>query len=80
MEKRGLVVRESCLDDKRGALIGLTPHGRATLKAAAPRHVDSVRRNFIDLLTSREIDVLASIAEKVIDHLNETVEGEPTGG
>jgi DNA-binding MarR family transcriptional regulator len=78
MEKRGLVVRQPCLDDKRGALIDLTPHGHATLETAAPSHLESVRRNFIDLLTPREIGVLASIAEKVIDRLNETLESDHT--
>src|SRR5437016_173600 len=41
MERRGLVARESCEDDKRGALIVLTEAGFATLKEAAPLHVES---------------------------------------
>jgi DNA-binding MarR family transcriptional regulator len=66
MERRGLVLRQPCEDDKRGALINLTDLGLATLKAAAPPHVASVRRNFIDLLTPEEVDTLAQITGKVI--------------
>ena len=71
MERRGLVVRQPCDDDKRGALISLTDLGMATLKAAAGPHVASVRQNFIDLLTGDEIDVLAEISRKVVTHLGE---------
>jgi DNA-binding MarR family transcriptional regulator len=70
MERRGLVGRMSCPDDRRGAVITLTRQGRAVLEQAAPGHVESVRRNFIDLLTPAEVDTLAAIAEKVTARLN----------
>jgi DNA-binding MarR family transcriptional regulator len=70
MERRGLVRRMPCADDGRGALITLTDHGRTVLEHAAPGHVESVRRNFVDLLTPGEITTLAAIAEKVTTHLN----------
>jgi DNA-binding MarR family transcriptional regulator len=70
MERRGLVRRMPCEDDGRGALITLTDHGRTVLEHAAPGHVESVRRNFVDLLTTGEITTLAAIAEKVTTHLN----------
>jgi DNA-binding MarR family transcriptional regulator len=70
MERRGLVARQPYEHDGRGALIDLTPHGRAVLEAAAPPHVASVRRHFIDLLTADEVEVLATITQKVINHLN----------
>jgi DNA-binding MarR family transcriptional regulator len=69
MERRGLVAREPCDDDGRGAVITLTDAGWAVLRDAAPDHVASVRRHFIDLLTEQEIEVLAGISAKVIDHL-----------
>jgi len=71
MEQRGLVARQPCADDARGALISLTDEGRATLSAAAPLHVDSVRRHMIDLLTGDEIAALDAIATKVITHLTQ---------
>src|SRR5262249_25212738 len=51
IEQRGLVARQPCPGDARGALIGLTEQGRAALERAAPPHVASVRRHMIDLLT-----------------------------
>ena len=69
MEQRGLVARQPCPGDARGALISLTEQGRATLEQAAPLHVASVRRHIIDLLTPGEIAALDTIAGKVITHL-----------
>lgn len=69
MEHRGLVARQPCADDARGALISLTEPGKARLRDAAPPHVASVRRHMIDLLTAEEVAALDSIAGKVITHL-----------
>jgi DNA-binding MarR family transcriptional regulator len=69
MEQRGLVARERCPDDARGALISLTEDGLATLDQAAPPHVASVRRHMIDLLTADEVAALDTIAGKVITRL-----------
>lgn len=71
MEQRGLVERRGTVDDGRGAVVVLTPRGRATLEAAAPAHVASVRANLIDLLTPAEIRALDRIAGKVVAHLSE---------
>src|SRR5258708_23476216 len=71
MERRGLVVRCDCDDDARGASVSLSPAGRKALEDAAPAHAESVRRNLIDLLTPAEVDALAAIAGKVIEHLAE---------
>lgn len=77
MEQRGLVTRRGTDDDARGALVALTAHGRATLRAAAPPHVASVRRHLIDLLTPAEVRALGRIAGKVTAHL--TLESRPRG-
>jgi DNA-binding MarR family transcriptional regulator len=69
MERRGLVARQTCEDDARGATIVLTTQGMTVLKAAAPLHVASVRRNFIDLLDPDELEALVRITEKVIEQL-----------
>jgi DNA-binding MarR family transcriptional regulator len=69
MEQRGLIARQPCADDARGALIILTEQGLAALEAAAPPHVASVRRHMIDLLTDEEVAALDTIAGKVISHL-----------
>ena len=69
MRARGLVAREACPDDGRGAVIFLTATGWDTLRAAAPWHVRSVREHFIDLLTEDQLDTLAAIGATVIAHL-----------
>jgi len=80
MEQRGLVAREPCPGDARGAIITLTPHGRDILTAAAPPHVASVRRHLIDLLTPGEIAALDTIATKVITHIAGQDAIEPQSG
>lgn len=69
MEQRGLVRRSERESDRRGADIVLTEEGWAAIEAAAPRHVESVRRLFIDVLSVEEIKVLGEIAEKIVAHL-----------
>src|ERR1700744_4661721 len=39
MERRGLVRRQECAADGRGALVELTADGAAAIAAAAPQHV-----------------------------------------
>ena len=70
MEKRGQVRREGVDDDARGARVVLTDEGARVIEAAAPSHVESVRRHFIDLLTDEEIRALGVITGKVLDHLD----------
>lgn len=65
MEAQGIVVRDTCAEDGRGVLARITDEGRARLAAAAPTHVDGVRSNLVDLLTARELEVLADVFEKV---------------
>jgi DNA-binding MarR family transcriptional regulator len=51
LEKRSWVRRRPCPDDKRGQLAALTDEGMAVLEAAAPGHVEEVRRCVFDNLT-----------------------------
>jgi DNA-binding MarR family transcriptional regulator len=76
MERRGLIAREECEIDARGAHIALTPAGRAAIVAAAPAHVAEIRRLFVDSLTPRQLDELARISEAVLDGLDD--ESDPT--
>ncbi|MGW5867310.1 MarR family winged helix-turn-helix transcriptional regulator [Streptomyces sp. NPDC055239] len=69
MTKRGLVNREECPDDGRGAFIIATPAGYKAIEDAAPMHVEHVRRLFIDALTQEELDTLARISNRVLEHM-----------
>ena len=65
MQNRGLVSRDQCLTDQRGAVITITPQGLDLIKAAAPQHVADVRDVLIDHLTATELETLATIGDKV---------------
>ncbi|MFI0371791.1 MarR family winged helix-turn-helix transcriptional regulator [Actinomadura sp. 1N219] len=69
MENRGLVAREDAPADRRGCFVVLTDTGLRAIVEAAPPHVESVRRHFIDLLTDDQIDTLAAITQTVVTHL-----------
>lgn len=71
MVKRGLVVREECPEDGRGAFVVITDEGRAMIEAAAPRHVEAVRELFLDHVTPAELRTLAQLSERVVEKLDE---------
>jgi DNA-binding MarR family transcriptional regulator len=69
MEKAGLVRREACEHDRRGANAVLTEHGWDVLVKAAPTHVDGVREHLVDVLSDKEFAALGRALGKVADHL-----------
>jgi DNA-binding MarR family transcriptional regulator len=69
MRHRGLVTREPCATDQRGAVVAVTPRGRELIEAAAPRHVADVRDAFVDQLTTAELETIAAIGDKVRERL-----------
>ncbi|MEV5411831.1 MarR family winged helix-turn-helix transcriptional regulator [Thermopolyspora sp. NPDC052614] len=69
MESAGLVTRESCPYDRRGTFAVLTGHGWDVIRKAAPQHVASVRRHFVDLLTPDLIEALEKAYTPVVAHL-----------
>jgi DNA-binding MarR family transcriptional regulator len=75
MQQRGLVERSNCSEDRRGAWIVLTGKGRETVVAAAPRHVESVRRYVFDELSRDQIAALGTIARTVADVLETACAG-----
>lgn len=75
MQRRGLVTKQECPTDRRGAFVSLTEEGRAAITAAAPGHVAAVRRLVFDGLTDRQVAVLHQITHHVLDRL-EADDGE----
>ena len=53
--REGLVAREPSAEDRRVMLAVLTDNGFERLKAAAPDHVGTVRRQFIDHLSRTQL-------------------------
>ncbi len=72
MAGRGLVERQDCGTDRRGAYVVITPAGRAALEAAAPAHVEAVRAAVFDALTPAEVDRLGVLCDKVVAALEAT--------
>lgn len=77
MQRRGLITREECTEDGRGAFVVLTDAGRQAITAAAPGHVAAVRRLFFDGLTRDQIATLQRVSQQVLAQLDAAVE---TGG
>jgi DNA-binding MarR family transcriptional regulator len=66
LEERGWVVRQDCETDRRGQLAVLTDTGFAVLEAAAPGHVEAVRRYVIDRLAPEQVAQLTAIGETIV--------------
>ncbi|MGW4369836.1 MarR family winged helix-turn-helix transcriptional regulator [Nocardia takedensis] len=65
LEADGLVSRSTCLEDGRGVVAELTDEGYRRLEAAAPGHVEAVRKGFIDLLTPAQLELVADIFTRI---------------
>jgi DNA-binding MarR family transcriptional regulator len=66
LEREGLLERQSCPSDARGAFAKLTPAGREKLRAARSTHLDGVRALFLAHLSAAELDALADAWERVL--------------
>ncbi|GIF74337.1 MarR family winged helix-turn-helix transcriptional regulator [Asanoa siamensis] len=69
MEKRGLVIRQPCPEDRRGSEAVLTDAGLAALRAAAPEHLRSVRRHFLDEVDEADLAALTRIFTRTDERL-----------
>jgi len=65
LEERGWVLRRDCPTDRRGQIAQLTDAGFAVLEAAAPGHVEHVRRALIDALTAEQVGQLHEISAAI---------------
>lgn len=80
MEKAGLVRREECPEDRRGAYAVLTDRGWDVLVTAAPDHVEGVRAHLVDVLTDREFAALGRACAKVARHVESLDAEVPAAG
>jgi len=69
MERRGVIRREECLADSRGAEVVLTTDGAAAFHHATVPHLRAVRELFVDAFTPDQLDAIASIASALRTHL-----------
>lgn len=82
MIKRGLLAREECAEDGRGAFVAITAEGREVIDAAAPKHVATVRRLVVDALSPEEFQTLGDLSERLLSHIERGADAQasaPTG-
>jgi DNA-binding MarR family transcriptional regulator len=65
LEERGWIERMSCPEDRRGQIARLTDRGFAALAAAAPGHVEQVRRSMLDRLSPEQVEQLHQISAAI---------------
>ncbi|SFJ44139.1 DNA-binding transcriptional regulator, MarR family [Amycolatopsis sacchari] len=69
MERRGLIRREDCPTDSRGAEVVLTPEGAAAFRGATVPHLGAVRELFVDALTPDQLAAADEIVAALADRL-----------
>ena len=70
LEEAGWVRRRACPEDRRGAFAELTDAGRAKLEDAARGHVEAVRTDLFDVLTTDQQRALREAGEALRNHLS----------
>src|SRR5690242_19654448 len=69
MERRGLIAREYCATDSRGAEVVLTDEGAGAFRRATVPHLRAVRELFFDALTAEELAAGGVVGAALREHL-----------
>ncbi|MCU1403328.1 MAG: putative MarR-family transcriptional regulator [Microbacteriaceae bacterium] len=69
MERRGLIRRDECATDNRGAEITLTRIGTEAFRQATAPHLHAIRELFIEALTPGQLTAARDIADALHAHL-----------
>jgi DNA-binding MarR family transcriptional regulator len=80
MEQRGLIRRDDCATDSRGAEVSLTESGAAAFRRAGAPHLRAIKQHFADALTSEQLEALADVLQSLQRHLQREVSAGRTGG
>ena len=70
LEAAGLVERESCPSDRRGAFAVLTPEGEARIQSALPLHLGQLEAVFDGHYSPAELDTLTALLRRLRDAVN----------
>lgn len=71
MERRGLIERQECAADGRGAFVMLTTAGADAIRAAAPLHVATVRSLVFDRLSDAQRAAFENACSAIVGALTE---------
>ncbi len=74
LERRGLVRRAPCPEERRATNASLTDEGLALVVATAPGHVAEVRRRVIDALGTCEVAQLERICTRILARVDDAPE------
>lgn len=69
MERRGLIRRDDCATDSRGAEVSLTGDGAGVFRHATAPHMRAIKKHFADALTTEQFEALADILQALQTHL-----------
>lgn len=70
MERRGLIRREECATDSRGAHIVMAPDGSKAFHSATVPHLRTIRELFVDALTPDQLAAVDDITAALRRHLD----------
>jgi DNA-binding MarR family transcriptional regulator len=83
LERRGLVRRAPCPDDRRSIYAVLTDDGYATITGATPGHTATLRSHVLDGLSAEQLTQLRDISGQILTRLDPDYNcpnGSPTSG
>jgi DNA-binding MarR family transcriptional regulator len=69
MEKRGLIAREDCPIDSRGAEVVITEDGATAFRRATTPHTRAIKEYFADALTPEQFEALRDVLQSINYHL-----------
>jgi len=75
MERRGLIAREECGTDSRGADVVITAEGLHVFRRSSASHFALIRDLFVDALTPEQLEALREASAAIRAHLAD--EGAP---
>lgn len=70
MERRGLIRRQNCTTDSRGAEVLLTEEGADAFHGATVPHLRAIKKYVADALTLEQFDALEDILQSLQRHLH----------
>ena len=62
LEMKGLVRRDPCPEDQRGAYVVITAAGKGTLRKMWPTYKKAIRNNFVDHFSKQEVGSVGAAA------------------
>lgn len=75
LEAQGWVTRRRADGNARQIIATLTDEGMAVVEAAAPVHVEHVRRIVFDDLSPEQVTEFSEVCESVLAHLDDDLDG-----